>query len=51
MQFEELQRQIPADFANESRVWIYQSGRRFTEEQQKEINEQLEQVEDIGGLP
>jgi hypothetical protein len=43
MQLEELRRQIPEDFADESRVWIYQSGRRFTDEQQKEINEQLEQ--------
>ena len=43
MWIEELQRQIPEDFADDSRVWIYQSGRRFTEDQQVEINEQLEQ--------
>ena len=32
---------LPADFHDESRVWIYQSSRRFTEQQDLEINEQL----------
>lgn len=43
MQMEVLSTQLPADFANDSRVWIYQSSRRFKEEQQREIDEQLEQ--------
>lgn len=38
-----LQSQIPADFSPNSRVWIYQSSRRFTDEQQREIDEQLGQ--------
>ena len=36
-----LDQLIPADFADDSKVWIYQSNRRFTEAQQEEINEQL----------
>lgn len=32
---------IPADFADNSRVWIYQSSRPFSEQQELEINEQL----------
>lgn len=43
MQLEELAGQIPTDFRDDSRVWIYQSSRRFTGDQQKEIDEQLEQ--------
>lgn len=43
MQLEELKAQVPQDFNDNSRVWIYQSSRRFTEDQQREINEQLEQ--------
>ncbi len=43
MQLDELTRQIPQNFSGDSRVWIYQSSRRFTEEQRKEIDEQLEQ--------
>jgi hypothetical protein len=43
MQMEVLRAEVPADFGDDSRVWIYQSNRRFTEDQQKEINEQLEQ--------
>lgn len=43
MHFEELNQQIPADFSPESRAWVYQSSRRFTEQQQREIDEQLEQ--------
>ena len=42
MQQEALQL-IPADFHPQSRVWIYQSSRRFTEQQQAEIDEQLHQ--------
>jgi hypothetical protein len=34
---------IPADFADESRVWIYQSSRPFSEKEELEINEQLYQ--------
>jgi len=34
---------IPAHFADDSRVWIYQSSRAFLNEEQKEINEQLQQ--------
>lgn len=43
MQTGEINAWLPADFNDESRVWIYQSSRRFTEEQQKEIDEQLAQ--------
>jgi hypothetical protein len=32
---------IPAGFADESRVWIYQSSRPFSEKEELEINEQL----------
>ncbi len=32
---------IPADFADSSRVWIYQSSRPFSEKEELEINEQL----------
>jgi len=32
---------LPADFADHSRVWIYQSSRPFNEQQEKEIDEQL----------
>lgn len=34
---------IPADFSDESRVWIYQSSRAFIEREATEINEQLYQ--------
>ena len=43
MQTEVLAQLVPADFHEESRVWIYQSSRRFTEQQQAEIDEQLAQ--------
>jgi hypothetical protein len=43
MNIEALDQIIPAEFADDSRVWIYQSNRRFTTEQQREIDEQLEQ--------
>jgi hypothetical protein len=32
---------LPADFADTSRVWIYQSSRPFSEKEAVEINEQL----------
>ncbi|MFT4062721.1 MAG: hypothetical protein QM642_10245 [Edaphocola sp.] len=32
---------VPADFADNSRVWIYQSSRPFSEQQVKEVDEQL----------
>src|SRR5689334_15472247 len=32
---------LPADFANESKVWVYQSSRPFSEKEEAEINEQL----------
>ncbi len=41
MQVQDWKGQIPADFSNESKVWIYQSNRPFSEKEQKEINEQL----------
>lgn len=34
---------LPADFADESRVWIFQSSRAFAEQEQREIDEQLYQ--------
>src|ERR1700748_2069515 len=37
----DLKALIPADFADQSRVWIYQSSRPFSEQQESEINEQL----------
>jgi len=37
----ELSELIPADFANESRLWVYQSSRPFSEKEEAEINEQL----------
>lgn len=38
-----LQSVIPADLADHSRVWIYQSNRPFIEREEAEINEQLHQ--------
>jgi len=38
-----LQSVIPADLADHSRVWIYQSNRPFIEKEVAEINEQLHQ--------
>jgi hypothetical protein len=32
---------LPTDFANESKVWIYQSTQAFTDAQQKEMDAQL----------
>lgn len=40
---QDLQNIIPADFSDESRVWIYQSSRAFIEREATEINEQLYQ--------
>lgn len=37
----ELLELIPADFADESRLWVYQSSRPFSEKEEAEINEQL----------
>lgn len=34
---------LPADFADESRVWIFQSSRAFVEKEVREIDEQLYQ--------
>jgi hypothetical protein len=36
-----LEQIIPTDFANNSRVWIYQADRPFTDEQIIEVDEQL----------
>ncbi len=41
MSTQEVSALIPADFADQSRVWIYQSSRPFIEKEQKEIDEQL----------
>lgn len=43
MNIEILKSEIPADFHDSSRVWIYQSSRLFIEKEEKEINEQLHQ--------
>lgn len=37
----ELANILPADFSPESRIWIYQSSRPFSEQEELEINEQL----------
>lgn len=37
----DLNNLIPQDFADNSRVWIFQSNRPFGEQEEKEINEQL----------
>ncbi len=38
-----LNNMIPSDFSDDTRVWVYQSSRRFNEQQEAEINEQLYQ--------
>lgn len=38
---QELHKLIPADFAPDSRVWVYQSSRAFIEREEREVNEQL----------
>jgi hypothetical protein len=37
----ELATILPTDFAPNSRIWIYQSNRPFSDQEEKEINEQL----------
>lgn len=39
----EVLQQIPTDFSDESRVWIFQGSRPFIAKEQKEIDEQLAQ--------
>lgn len=36
------QKYIPPNFPDEARVWIYQSNRAFSNEEEKEINENIE---------
>ncbi len=43
MQNQEIKDLIPADFSDESRVWVYQSSRAFIEKEAAEVNEQLYQ--------
>jgi hypothetical protein len=43
MQYPGLAELIPADFADNARVWIYQSSRAFIEKEENEVNEQLHQ--------
>lgn len=40
---EDLKQILPSDFADDSKVWIYQCNRAFNEQEILEINEQLEQ--------
>lgn len=40
---QELQGLIPADFSDDSKVWVYQSSRAFIDKEANEINEQLYQ--------
>lgn len=40
---QDLKDLIPADFPDHARVWIYQSSRPFSDKEEREINEQLEQ--------
>lgn len=39
----ELNKIIPTDFSDNSRVWVYQSSRAFIEKEEREVNEQLYQ--------
>lgn len=43
MTIAQIKQLLPADFAPDSRVWIYQSNRPFNEREALEINEQLHQ--------
>lgn len=43
MNIQEVLATLPKDFADNSRVWVYQSTRPFSEAQIKEVNEQLYQ--------
>jgi hypothetical protein len=38
---EKILEELPSDFADDSRVWIFQSNRTFTEQEVLEIDEQL----------
>jgi hypothetical protein len=41
MEDQDWKNALPADFSEDSRVWIYQSDRPFRQEEIKQINEQL----------
>jgi hypothetical protein len=41
MQTQELKDLLPNDFADNARIWIYQSSRAFIEREETEVNEQL----------
>jgi len=41
MNIQEIAQLIPEGFATNSRVWVYQSSRPFSEKEEREINEQL----------
>lgn len=43
MNINELKQLLPANFSDESRVWVYQSSRAFIDKEAKEVNEQLHQ--------
>lgn len=43
MHTQQVEKLIPKDFADNSRVWIFQGSRPFIEKEQNEINEQLYQ--------
>ncbi len=41
MQIQELRSLLPAEFSDDSRVWVYQCSRAFIEKEEVEVNEQL----------
>jgi hypothetical protein len=41
MEIDDWKKRIPSHFADNARVWIYQSSRAFNEKEEKEIEEQL----------
>ena len=43
MNVREIEQLIPAGYADDSRVWVYQSSRPMSEKEELEINEQLQQ--------
>lgn len=43
MNVREIEQLIPAGYADNSRVWVYQSSRPMSEKEELEINEQLQQ--------
>ena len=45
MDTQDIKALIPQDFADDSKVWIYQSSRPFSEQQAIEIKEQLHQFQ------